>query len=116
MRMHETIRTSGHAAPRDGLGARLRRAALPVACLCIMGYFGYHAVHGDHGLVRLLDMREARAALEQQVAAARDVRMGLEHDVALLRRGSLDPDLLDERARVALGFAHPDELIIFTDQ
>ncbi|MEQ8745298.1 septum formation initiator family protein [Pyruvatibacter sp.] len=118
--MHNSIRTSQYggrySVERDGLRARLGRAILPVACLCIMGYFGWHAVHGDHGLLKLVEMREVRAGLEAQVASARDVRAGLERDVALLRPESLDPDLLDERARAALGFAHPDELTIFVDE
>jgi len=120
MRMHNTIRTSSYsgryAVERDGLRARLGRAIVPVACLCIMAYFAWHAVHGDNGLLRLVEMRDQRAALEQQVASARDVRRDLERDVALLRPESLDPDLLDERARAALGFAHPNELTIFVDE
>jgi cell division protein FtsB len=36
----------------------------------------------------------------------------LELAVSLLRVESLDPDMLDERARHILGLAHPDEFII----
>ena len=50
------------------------------------------------------------------MGSAREIRRDLERDVALLRPESLDPDLLDERARAALGFAHPDELTIFVDE
>ncbi len=116
MRLHNTIRTGRHTADAGGLRSRLGRAMLPVGCLCIMGYFAYHAIHGDHGLLRLAEMREARSQLEMQVRSARDIKLGLERDVALLRPESLDPDLLDERARASLGFAHPDELTIFVDE
>ena len=40
----------------------------------------------------------------------------LERRVALLRRDNLDPDMLDERARVVLNFAAPGELVIFIEQ
>ncbi len=36
----------------------------------------------------------------------------LERDVALLRPESLDPDMLDERARAILNLAHQDDLIM----
>ena len=36
----------------------------------------------------------------------------LERDVALLRPESLDPDMLDERARASLNLAHPDDLVM----
>jgi cell division protein FtsB len=81
-----------------------------------MAYFAWHAVHGDNGLLRLVELREERAAMAAKVQSAKEIRARLERDVALLRPESLDPDLLDERARAALGFAHPDELTIFIDE
>jgi cell division protein FtsB len=120
MKMHETIRTTHYggrySAERDGLRSRLGRAIVPVACLCIMGYFAYHAIHGDNGLLRLAEIREVRQELSHKVVSAQQIRRDLERDVALLRPESLDPDLLDERARAALGFAHPDELTVFVDE
>ena len=41
-----------------------------------------------------------------------EVRGRLERDVALLRPESLDPDMLDERARAILNLAHPDDLVM----
>jgi cell division protein FtsB len=37
----------------------------------------------------------------------------MEQRVALLSNTSLDLDMLEERARVMLNFAHPDDLVIF---
>ncbi len=37
----------------------------------------------------------------------------MEQRVALLSNSSLDLDMLEERARVMLNFAHPDDRIIF---
>jgi len=116
MQLHESIRTS-HVPPEEaGLRGRLGRAVVPLALICLMVYFAYHAVQGDHGLMRLVEKREAREAIWRELADARAVREALERDVALLRLGSLDPDLLDERARAALGYAHPDELVVFIDE
>lgn len=116
MRLHNTIRTGSYAAETDGLRSRLGRAIVPVMCLCIMAYFAWHAIHGDKGYLKLVELREERTTLDMKVRSARNIRADLERDVALLRPESLDPDLLDERARAALGFAHPDELTIFVDE
>lgn len=116
MRLQRTIR-GYHPVPDDAsLRARLSRAGLPVALLSLMAYFAYHAVEGEHGLLRLTEKRDARAALERELAQTREIRHALERDVALLRPESLDPDLLDERARAALGLADPDEITIFIDE
>jgi cell division protein FtsB len=78
----------------------------------LVGYFAYHAVQGDRGLL-------AWIALDNEVAEARaihaeltDERRVLEARVNGLRDGSLDVDLLAERARVMLNYAHPDDVII----
>ena len=36
----------------------------------------------------------------------------LVHKASLLRRGKIDPDMLDERARAILNLAHPGDLIM----
>jgi cell division protein FtsB len=43
-------------------------------------------------------------------------RHRLENRVRLLHPASLDPDMLDERARLMLNFGHPDEIIIIDQQ
>ncbi|MBK8908377.1 MAG: septum formation initiator family protein [Rhodospirillales bacterium] len=88
----------------------------PAIGLFILSYFAYHVVHGDRGLLawHVLDQKatEARAELAE-VRARREV---LEHRVRLLHRETLDPDLLDESVRRALGYGRPDEIIIKTSQ
>lgn len=39
-------------------------------------------------------------------------RQSLENKVAMLRPGSIDPDLLEERARAVLGYQHIDEYVL----
>jgi cell division protein FtsB len=91
---------------------RLRDTIAPVLGLCIVGYFVYHTVEGDRGLfayVKLTgQLTDARAQLEELNAQRRT----LDHRVSLLRSDHLDPDLLDERARLMLFLARPDEMVI----
>ena len=91
---------------------RARQVAPQVLLACTLAYFGYHAVQGDRGVL-------ARVRLDQDLAAAREVRatLGVErahlaHRVALLRPDGLDPDLLEERARRVLNLGYPGDFVI----
>jgi cell division protein FtsB len=96
----------------EELKKRARYIAAPVLGVCLMGYFCYHLVQGERGLIAWLrltnDIREA----QQEAAAVHGEREALEHRVSHLRLESLDRDLLDERARATLNVARPDEIVI----
>ncbi|MBL8645035.1 MAG: septum formation initiator family protein [Rhodospirillaceae bacterium] len=78
----------------------------------VMVYFGYHAVQGDRGLIAWWNLRfeieRANTALDQVSAE----KAALEKRVALLRPESLDPDMLEERARLMLGAVSPNDRIV----
>ncbi len=93
------------------LRRRGRDVIAPMVCALAIGYFGYHAVQGDRGLVAWLRLSHEITLVKADLAAARAERETLEHRVALLRPDNLDRDMLDERARVVLGLAHPDEVV-----
>ncbi len=91
---------------------RARKIAPPVLAACVVAYFGYHALHGERGFPA---WRELRGDLNQ--ARATEARLAgdrarLVHRVGLLRPDNLDPDLLEERANLLLGYGHDDDLII----
>lgn len=91
---------------------RLRKIIFPVVCLALMGYFGYHLVAGERGLGARERIGTRVTMLEGELNGLKAVRAQLERDVALLRAEHLDPDMLDERARSILNFAHPKDLVI----
>jgi cell division protein FtsB len=101
---------------RAGFGAwlvrRLRAAVLPVVFLAACGYFVWHAVHGERGLLA----KDARVGQIAEAIAERDrVRMELaamERRVAGLRGDRLDRDQLDERARQLLNMVGQHEIVI----
>lgn len=101
---------------RHEMRRRFRHAAVPVLCACGVVYFGYHAIQGDHGLVTYRRYGQYIETLQRDYDKTVRERKTLEHRVSLLRPQSLDPDLLEERARDILGFAHPNDRIIYLDQ
>jgi cell division protein FtsB len=85
-------------------------------CACLIGYFGYHAIQGKHGLEARSRLIERSAKLEQEIRALETVLASLESDVALLSETRPDPDYIDELARDILGFARRDEQLLIARQ
>ncbi len=81
-------------------------------CASLIGYFGYHAIQGKHGLEARSRLIERSAQLEQEIGALQTVLASLESEVALLSEARPNPDYVDELARDILGFARPDEQIL----
>ncbi len=99
-------------ATRQRRKSKVRPLVLPAICLLLLGYFGYHAVEGDYGHYALLKLKARETDLTDQLARLRDERRALERRVSLMRPESLDPDMIEERARRALNVARPDEVVI----
>ena len=96
---------------------RLRRHAksgiLPAGCVLVIAYFGYHLVEGERGLSAYARLGHDLVRVEAQYREVKAVRERLEARVDLLHPSHIDADMLDERARIVLGVAHPDEVIIY---
>jgi len=90
----------------------VRHNILTIIGLCLTIYFAWHIVAGERSIFRLVTVNH----LVEKVATDYDLeqakRVQLEAKVVKLRPGSIDPDLLEERARVVLGYARPDEHIV----
>jgi len=90
-----------------------KRAAFPLVCLLLALYFAYHAIVGDYGLVARDKLQHQAAELGAELRELQALRRDLELHVSLMRPESLDPDMLDERARETLNLAHPNDITIF---
>jgi len=78
----------------------------------VIGYFGVNAYSGNRGLRAKQDLDEQIAQLNGELAGLRAERATWERRVLLLRAGSIDPDMLDERARTLLNYADPRDLTL----
>lgn len=86
--------------------------ALPTLFVALCGYFVWHAMHGERGLIardqRVRDIAMARADL----AKAEEERDRIERRVTGLRGDRVDRDQLDERARALLNMVGRDEVVV----
>lgn len=91
---------------------RFRAAAAPTVFACLLMYTGYHLVYGGHGILAYVEAQEDLQAVQASHARILAERVALEARVQRLRPEGIDPDLLDERARVLLGRVHPNDYVV----
>ncbi len=90
----------------------LRQVIGPVLGVSLMVYIVYHAVQGNHGLIAYWQLVKQVDAANQAVALLNEEKTRLRKRVKLLHPDGLDPDMLEERARVMLGYADPTDIIL----
>lgn len=93
---------------------RLRAAVAPLFFFGLVGYFGWSATQGDHGLVAYAQRQQLLKQAQDDLAHAQAERSAWEHRVAALRTDHLDADMLDERARAMLNLSDPADIIVPT--
>lgn len=89
-----------------------RRLGLMGLIAILFVYFAYHLFQGERGVLSMLSLRTELAKDKEILAEKERKKAQLEHQVHLLRPDSLDLDMLEERARVVLHYANPDELVV----
>jgi cell division protein FtsB len=97
---------------RRKLRAFLTTLGLYTACGLIIGYFGVNAFTGNLGLRAKQDLDQQFVQLSNELAELKLERAEWDHRVKLLRSESIDPDMLDERARMVLNYLDPRDLTL----
>ncbi len=91
---------------------RMKPYALSAFLFLLVVYLGVQALTGERGLLSG-SARDARLATsEARLASLQEQRADLEVRVRYLKTDSLSRDLLEERARVVLGFSDPRDYVI----
>ncbi len=97
---------------RHGLRRFLYPLAFYAGASALVGYFLYHAHHGERGFVTKQELTVEVAELTDQLALLKTERAEWEARVALMRREEVDRDLLEERVRATLGRVHRNDVVI----
>ena len=77
----------------------------------ILGY-GYHSFQGANGWFSLVRANHQAHSLQLQIDALEANNNTLENLTSRLSRSNLDLDLLDERARIVLGYVNPNDILL----
>lgn len=91
----------------------LLRFGLYLLGVAALSYFAYHTVTGDYGMTsgKAMQAQIDDLKAQSQVLAAR--RAYLSKQVKLMSDGTLEADMLDERARSLLAVSREDEIVIY---
>ncbi len=101
---------------RPKLRTFLTTLGLYVGCALVIGYFAVNAYTGNHGLRAQQDLDLQFAMLSTELAGLKQQRAEWQHRVKLLKSESIDPDMLDERARLVLNYLDPRDLTLMLKQ
>ncbi len=85
---------------------------VPFVAACLVSYFAYYTIDGHRGLKSMTRIQSEVSTAEARLDVLQTQRAALENQVGKLRSESIDPDLLDERARAVLNFSKPNDLVI----
>ncbi|HIJ38898.1 MAG TPA: septum formation initiator family protein [Rhodospirillaceae bacterium] len=91
---------------------RARHVVGPFLGLTAVVYFAYHTVQGDRGLLAWWRLNQEIKQAEESLTSVEVARDQLDRRVRLLRPDHLDPDMLEERARLMLNLGRDNELVI----
>ncbi|MBB4064693.1 cell division protein FtsB [Gellertiella hungarica] len=92
---------------------KLGRFVMPLITVAFLSYFGYHSIHGDFGLIATEEFERQRGERQAELDQLTERRKALELQVSLLSDGSMEKDILDEKARYELNVSRADEIVIF---
>jgi len=101
---------------RNRLRRILNALTLYASAALLIGYFGVNAYNGNRGLKAKEDMERQMATLNAELDRLKTEQAQWERRIALLKSDDLDPDMLDERARILLDYADPHDLTLMLDQ
>ena len=91
---------------------KVRAALPPLLFLSLVGYFGWNATQGEHGLRSYRSQLALLGQADAAEAAAVSEQAAWMRRVSGLRNSGLDADTLDERSRSMLNLAEPSELVV----
>jgi len=97
---------------RKRFRAVLNALALYTIAALVIGYFGVNAYSGNRGLRAKQDLDQQISELTAELDALKVERTSWERRIVLLKPESIDPDMLDERARILLNYADTRELTL----
>jgi cell division protein FtsB len=97
---------------RTRLRAVLTALGLYTVAALIIGYFGLSAYTGAHGLKAKQDLAQQQGTLMRELERVAPSASSGSIACRCCAPTSSTPDLLDERARAMLNYAHPRDLIL----
>ncbi len=97
---------------RRRLHTFLTAVGLYAGAFLLIGYFAVNAYTGNRGLRAQQDLDQEYAELSRELERLKAERAYWQQRVELLKPESIDPDMLDERARAVNNYLDPHEVTL----
>jgi len=101
---------------RKRLRSFLTALGLYTIAALLIGYFGVNAYTGNHGIKARQDLVLQMDELTRELQQVKAERIQWERRIGLLKSESLDPDMLDERARALLNWVDSRDVTMILKQ
>jgi len=88
-----------------------KKTSFNILILLMLLYFIFHSIYGGRGIIAYFKLQSELENAHMKLEELRSERLEIEHRAKLLRPGSLDRDMLDEKARNILGIVSPNEMV-----
>ena len=89
-----------------------RENILSLIGLCLCLYFSYHAILGNRSLVKYYSLEKQIETLSQENTSLVTTKDSLQKKVEMMRPGTVNRDLLEEKVRQTLGYRAPGEVVL----
>lgn len=90
----------------------VRQNLIAIVGICLSFYFCYHILAGERSYLRLMSLERQITKVSTEYDGLSAERLALEEKVVMLRPGSINRDLLEERVRHVLGYHRADERVL----
>jgi len=90
----------------------IRQNLVAIVGICLSIYFSYHLITGERSYFRLVSLENQIERVSAEHQRLTSERSEIERKVVMLRPGTIDRDLLEERVRYVLGYRYADEKIL----
>lgn len=88
-----------------------KKKAFNILVFLMLIYFVFHSIYGSRGIIAYFKLQAELEKSHAKLEMLRAERLEIENRTKLLRHGSIDRDMLDEKIRNVLGFSSPNEKI-----
>ncbi len=88
-----------------------KKSAFNAIIFLMLLYFVFHSIYGSRGIIAYFKLQSELEDSHIKLEQLRTERLEIENRTKLLRPGSLDKDMLDEKIRNVLGLSEPKEKI-----
>ncbi len=94
----------------------LRQNMIFIIAISLTLYFSYHLIAGPRGYFKLQENKYQISLESASLENLQAQRSSIEKKVVMMRPGSIDRDLLEERVRYILGYTTKEEYILLQNR